>query len=90
VTEDNQWRIRTSAERDKLYMDVNIGTFIKPQRRRWIGRRNARNTKEVFQNNLHQTRLKGIRKGKWKDDVENDAWQMGIVNWREVAQDGDG
>jgi hypothetical protein len=50
----------------------------------------ARNMKTVFQNNLHQKRLKGRSKVKWKDDVENDVRQMGIVNWRQVGQDGDG
>ena len=38
VTEDNPWRIRTNAERGKLYMDVNTGRFITPECRRWIGR----------------------------------------------------
>jgi hypothetical protein len=36
--EDNQWRIRTKAERDKLFMDVEIGAFIRTQCRRWLGR----------------------------------------------------
>ena len=38
MPEDNKRQIRTNAERDKLYMDVNTVTFIKPQRRRWKGR----------------------------------------------------
>jgi len=38
VTEDSQWRIKMNAERGKLYMDVNIGRFTKPEYRRWIGR----------------------------------------------------
>jgi hypothetical protein len=27
---------------------------------------------------------------RWKDDEENDIRKMGIVNWRQVAQDRDG
>jgi hypothetical protein len=37
VREDNQWRIRMNIELEKLYRDVNIGTFIKLQRLTWLG-----------------------------------------------------
>jgi hypothetical protein len=50
----------------------------------------ARNIEKVFQNNLHQKRPKEKSKSKRKDDVENDVRKMGIVNWRQVAQDGEG
>ena len=50
----------------------------------------ARNTKKICQNNLHQKLPKGRTKGRWKDDVENDVRQMGIINWRQEEQDGDG
>jgi hypothetical protein len=50
----------------------------------------ARNTKKLFQNNLHQKRRKERSMSRRKDDAENDVRQTGIVNWRQVAQDGDG
>jgi hypothetical protein len=50
----------------------------------------ARSTKKIYQNNLHQKRPNGRPKGRWKEYVENDVRQMGIVNWRQVEQDGDG
>jgi hypothetical protein len=43
--------------------------------------------KKTHKANLHQKRTKGILKARWKDDVENDINTMGIVNWRQVAQD---
>ena len=33
---------------------------------------------------------KGRPKSRWKDDVEKDLRKLGIVNWRQVAQDRDG
>lgn len=59
-------------------MDVNVVTFTRPQCRRCKG--DARNTKIVFQNNLHQKRPEERCKSRRKDDVENDVRQMGIVN----------
>ena len=50
----------------------------------------ARNTKTVLQNNLHQKQRKERSKTRRKDDVENDVRKMGIVNWRQVAEIGDG
>ena len=50
----------------------------------------VRNTKKIYQATLHLKRPKGRPKARWKDDVENDARKMGIVNWRQVAQDEDG
>jgi hypothetical protein len=42
----------------------------------------ARNTKKTYQANVHQE-----EKARWKDDAENDKIKMGIVNWRQIAQD---
>jgi len=50
----------------------------------------ARNTKKLFQNNLHQKRPKETFKSRRKIDVEYDVKKMGIVKWRQVAQTGDG
>jgi len=50
----------------------------------------ARNSKKVYQANLHHKLPKGRNKARWKDAVGNDIKQKGIVNWRQVAQDRDG
>jgi len=49
----------------------------------------AKCTKKVFQNNLHQKRPKERSKSRCKNDVEIDVRKMEIVKWRQVAQDGD-
>jgi len=46
--------------------------------------------KKTQQTNLYQKRTKRKPKVQGKDDVENDINTMGIVNWRQVAQDRDG
>jgi hypothetical protein len=59
VIEDDQWRLRTNVELEKLYKYVNIGTFIKLQRLRWMGhlqgmddaRNNKKNTKPTYTKN---------------------------------------
>ena len=50
----------------------------------------ARNTKKIYKANLHQKRPKGRPNARWKDNMQNDIRNMGIVNWGQVAQDGDG
>jgi hypothetical protein len=50
----------------------------------------ARNTKKIYEADLHQERPKGKRKAKQKNYMENDSRKMGIVNWKQVAQDRDG
>jgi hypothetical protein len=50
----------------------------------------VRNTKRIYQANLHQKGPKGRPKARRKDDEENDIRKVGIVNWRRVAQDRDG
>lgn len=63
-------------EFEKIYKDVHIGTFIKSQHLRWIGHLqfmdDARNTKKIYQANLHYKRPKVRPKAGWKDDVEDD------------------
>ena len=46
--------------------------------------------KGVYQVNLLQNRPKGRPKDGWKNEGGNEIRKMGIVNWRKVAQDGDG
>ena len=41
----------------------------------------ARNTKNIYQANLHQKRPKGRSKARWKDDVENDVRKTGSAGW---------
>jgi hypothetical protein len=50
----------------------------------------SRSTKKTYLANLNYKRPKGRHKARRKDDAKSDTRKMGIVNWREVAQDRDG
>jgi hypothetical protein len=58
VIEDSQRWITTNAELEKLYKDINIGTFIKLHHLRWRGHLermdNVRNAKKIYQANVHK------------------------------------
>jgi hypothetical protein len=45
---------------------------------------NTRNTKKMYQANLHLKQPKA----RWKGDVDSDVRKTRIVNWRQIAQDG--
>jgi hypothetical protein len=75
VLEDSQWRIKTNFGLEKLYKEVNFGTFNKLQRLRWMGYlqrlNDARSAKKMYEVNLHQKRPKGRAKTRCKGDVED-------------------
>lgn len=50
----------------------------------------VRNTKKIYRANLIKKRPKGRPKARWNDDVENGIRKTGVVNWRQVEQDGNG
>jgi len=49
----------------------------------------VRNTGEIYRANLIKKRPKRRPKAGWKD-VENGIRKAGVVNWRQVEQDGNG
>ena len=75
----------------KLYMDVNLGDFIKLQSVRWMRHEqrldDARNTKKIYEADLTQKPIKERPKDRWKGDVENGIKTMGIINCRRMAKD---
>ena len=50
----------------------------------------TRNSKKIYQVNLHHKLSKGRHKARGKDDVGDDIRKKGIVNRRQVAQERDG
>jgi hypothetical protein len=44
-------------------------------------------TPKKYKKPTYQKRPKGRPNAKWKDDVENGIRKMGIVSWRQEAQD---
>ena len=93
MIEHNKLPVRMTIELENLYEDVNIGTFIELQRCGWKGYLqrvdDARNSKKIYRASFHQKRPKRRPKTRREDDVEKGIRKMGIVNWRQVAQDRD-
>ena len=50
----------------------------------------VRNKREMYRANLIKKRPKWRSKARWKDDVQNGIRNVGVVNWRQVEQDGNG
>jgi len=51
----------------------------------------VRNSKKIYQANLHHKRLKGRFKARWKDDVENDIKKRALLlgkKWHRKGMDG--
>jgi hypothetical protein len=73
-----------NSELEELYMDINIGNFIKLQCLRWMGHLHqiddTRNAKKIYQTNLHQRQPTGRPKARWKNEVENNIRKMQIDN----------
>jgi len=67
VLEDNQWKIRTKIELEKLQENLDTGTPIELQHLRWTGQLqrtdDARNTKKMNHANLCQQQYKGKPQG---------------------------
>jgi hypothetical protein len=94
LTGDRVW-IRTNVVLGRLCEDINCGGhFTMLWHLRWMGQLqrmdDARNTRKIRQDNLHDKRTKRRPKARWKYYAQNDVRKMGIVNWRKVAQDRDG
>jgi hypothetical protein len=87
-------RFRGSKSTDQLYKDIKIGIGILLQHLRWMrhlqGMDDGRNTKKIYQANVHQKQPKVRPKARWKDDAEDDRREMATVNWRHVVQNRDG
>ena len=45
----------------------------------------ARNSKKIYQANLHQKIPKGRPKARWNDDVDNDLRRMGIITKETIS-----
>ena len=50
----------------------------------------SRNTKNIYQANLHYKISKGRPKARRKEFAQRDVRKIETVNWRKVAQDRDG
>ena len=91
MKENQTLRIKNNEELDKLIKQENIVNHIKAQRLSWFGHiqrmPEARAAKKIFKWNPLTTRLRGIPKYRWEDNIIQDLGQMKIENWITCVQD---
>ena len=91
VKVDDVWRIRTNIELVDIFGAENIVSAIKAARLRWAGHvirmKNDRVAKKVLVSQFDGSRPIGRPKKRWIDCVEGDLRELGIRNWKAVAED---
>jgi hypothetical protein len=82
VKENELWGIRRNDELEDIIKDENIVRFIKSQRIQWLRHlermQDTPIPKKMLYGKLYATRLRGIPKTRWLDDVSADLRKMGI------------
>jgi hypothetical protein len=75
----------------KLYEEVEILSFIRLSRLRWIGHVNRmdkeRKIYNIFYNQPQGTRIKGRSKNRWMNCVLSGIKKCKIRNWKEHSKD---
>ncbi|PSN57371.1 hypothetical protein C0J52_02905, partial [Blattella germanica] len=87
------WRIRYNNELYELYNEINLETYVKLTRLRWLGHvvrmDNNRRVKMIHNGMLEGTRTRGRPRQRWTDNVMTDVREFGILNWKEKASNRD-
>lgn len=93
VCENGIWRARYNHELKILYGDIDVAKRIKIARMRWAGHvhrlDDSNPTKKVFQMMPQGRRDRGRPTLRWCDGVETDFRNIGLSNWRMIANDRD-
>lgn len=86
----NEWRIRTNEEVQEMYDEINIATYVKLNRLRWLGHvvraSEDRVLARIFNGRPSGRRRVGRPRNRWMDDVLEDVRKLRITNWRELAR----
>ncbi|PSN52660.1 hypothetical protein C0J52_08808, partial [Blattella germanica] len=85
--------IRYNNELYELYNEINLETYVKLTRLRWLGyvirMDNNRRVKMIHNGMPEGTRAKGRPRQRWMDNVMTDVREFGILNWKEKASNRD-
>ena len=89
VCEDGVWRRRYNFELNQLYNNTPIVVFIKSRRLEWAGlvaRMPQESTvKRVLSAAPTGIRRKGRPRLRWRDNVDQDAYELGVHDWKAAA-----
>lgn len=93
VKQGDNWRIRYNNELYELYNEINLETYVKLTRLRWLGHvvrmDNNRRVKMIHNGMPEGTRTRGRPRQRWMDNVMTDVREFGILNWKEKASNRD-
>ena len=93
VKQGDNWRIRYNSELYELYNEINLETYVKLTRLRWLGHvvrmDNNRRVKIIHNGMPEGTRTRGRPRQRWMDNVMTDVREFGILNWKEKASNRD-
>jgi len=89
--ENGEWKSQTIRELEEMSKGESIVKGIKGQRISWLGHlermEEDRMPKNIFTQELEGTRRRGIRRKRWKEEVERDLQVLGVRRWRELVAD---
>ncbi|PSN58017.1 hypothetical protein C0J52_02027 [Blattella germanica] len=93
VKQGDKWRIRYNSELYELYYEINLETYVKLTRLRWLGHvvrmDNNRRVKIIHNGMPEGTRTRGRPRQRWMDNMMTDVREFGILNWKEKASNRD-
>ena len=89
---DGEWRRRYNDELYGLYSDTDLVSRIKVQRLIWLGHVERMDiiykARKVFESNPEgRRRIRGRPRPRWRMQVSEDLNQLGVRNWRQLAED---
>jgi hypothetical protein len=80
-----------ARELEEMSKGENIVKWIKGQRISWLGHlermEENRMPKNIFSQELEQSRRRGRPRKRWKEEIERDLQVLGVRRWRELATD---
>jgi len=80
--ENGEWKSRTNRQLEEMSKGENIVKWIKGQRISWLGHlermEEDRMPKNIFTQELEETRRRGRYRKRWKEEVERDLQVLGM------------
>jgi hypothetical protein len=84
---NENWRKRHNKKLKQMFGDLDILSFVRISRLKWIGRVNRTESKrtvsQVFNNNPQGSRPRGRPRNRWWNCVQTDIKKCKINNWKE-------
>jgi hypothetical protein len=87
---NENWKKRHNKELKQAFGDLDILSFVRISRLKWIGHvnrmENKRTVSQVFNKNLQGSRPRGRPRNRWWNCVQTDIKKCKINNWKERSK----